>query len=62
MARRKLSRAIWKGSWYYRKDSGTWRNKQTGEVKFGPPEITGKHVFGGPKKPKRRLSSKYNPI
>lgn len=46
MARLKFSRAKWLGEYYFRKNSGTWRNARTGQVLKGTPQGLGKSKLG----------------
>ncbi len=67
----KLSRAKkWSGSWYFRSESNTWRNKNTSEVRrnlkksIGKFEPTHFHSYGArglTKKKAKRLIQFYKP-
>ena len=46
MAKYKLSRAKWKGSSYFRKDSKTWRNKPSGQIYSGDSKSIGSPIVG----------------
>jgi len=46
MVGKKLSRALWRGSYYYRKQSGNWRNANTGAITKGTPSKIGKRKIG----------------
>lgn len=44
--KKKLSRAYWKGTLYYRSMSKTWRDKPTGQIFYGTKRSIGRPIQG----------------